>query len=75
MTSKLTMTDEQVFEFARKNKAAMLMVDVAAKDYVACRCCLINGLFTGLVLGAQTVEKMLKGYILLGLFGLSGYLV
>ena len=36
----------------------------ATDDYIACRCCLLNGLFTGLRLGAEAVEKFLKAFIL-----------
>jgi len=43
----------------------MLMADTAVRDYTGCRCCLINGLLVGLVLGTQTVEKLLKAYIIL----------
>jgi hypothetical protein len=65
MVNNLTLTREQVQNFARNNRGAVFMADVASGDYVACRCCLINGLFSGLVLGAQAVEKFLKAYILL----------
>ena len=37
---------------------------VAAQDYVAARCCLLNGLLSGFVLGAQATEKLLKAYVL-----------
>lgn len=37
-----------------------MLLRKAAEDYAACRCCLQNGLFSGLELGASAVEKMLK---------------
>ncbi|MBA3693789.1 MAG: hypothetical protein H0W77_10185 [Acidobacteria bacterium] len=61
----LSLTRAQTREFACNNQNAMLMADVATIDYAGCRCCLINGLLVGLVLGAQAVEKFLKAYILL----------
>jgi hypothetical protein len=39
-------------------------MEVATNDYVACRCCLLNGLFPGLRLGAEAVEKYLKAFVL-----------
>jgi hypothetical protein len=37
----------------------------AFKDYSACRCLLLNGLFAGFVLAEQAIEKMLKAYLYL----------
>ena len=51
-------------EFARANKKAMLLLHTAAQDYAAARCLLLNGLFSGLPLGAQAIEKFLKPSIL-----------
>lgn len=59
-----TMTKEAVETFARQNKLAMQFLMVATDEYAAARCCLFNGLLSGLVLGAQAVEKYLKAFIL-----------
>ena len=32
----------------------------ADQDYVAARCCILNGLFPGFMLASQAVEKFLK---------------
>lgn len=57
-------THEIVMDYAYQNQKAMLMIHNAVTDYAAARCLLLNGLFPGLVLGAQAVEKYLKGSIL-----------
>ena len=44
---------------------ATRLLHVAAEDYAAARCLLLNGLFPGLTLGAQAIEKTLKSYLLL----------
>jgi hypothetical protein len=51
-------------EFGKAHASAMQMLRVATQDYAAARCLLLNGLFTGLGVGAQTIEKFLKAYIL-----------
>ena len=38
----------------------------SAEDYGAARCCLINGLFPGLVMAEQAVEKLIKGFLRTG---------
>jgi HEPN domain-containing protein len=43
----------------------MLMAHDVISDYSGCRCCIINGLGAGFALGTQTVEKLLKAYIIL----------
>ena len=50
--------------YARRHSGATLLLLTAAHDYAAARCLLLNGLFGGLVLGAQAIEKLLKAYIL-----------
>ena len=58
------MTFVELLDFNRSNRKAVKFVEAATDDYVSCRCCLINGLFTGLILGAQAVEKYLKAFVL-----------
>lgn len=60
-----TLGTTEVLAFSRENKAAMLLVKTAVSDYAACRCCLLNGLFTGFVLGSQAAEKMMKAVLLI----------
>jgi hypothetical protein len=61
----LTLTSKESLEYARKNLYATMMFGSAGEDYIACRCCLLGGLFAGLRLGSEAVEKMLKAYIYL----------
>jgi HEPN domain-containing protein len=56
---------KEVLEFSRKHKTAVPLYSEAADNYVAARCCLLNGLFTGLRLASEAVEKLLKAHILL----------
>ncbi|MGH9607329.1 MAG: HEPN domain-containing protein [Terracidiphilus sp.] len=42
-----------------------MLLHTAAHDYADARCLLLNGLFGGLALGAQAMEKLLKAYLLL----------
>ncbi len=51
--------------FCDQYSGATRLLLVAAQDYAAARCLLLNGLLTGLVQGAQTIEKLLKAYLLL----------
>ncbi len=51
--------------FCEKHSSATRLLLVAAQDYAAVRCLLQNGLLTGLMLGAQAIEKFLKAYLLL----------
>ncbi len=37
----------------------------ANQDYVAARCCILNGLFAGFILASQAIEKLLKAIIYL----------
>ncbi len=50
--------------FFEDHRSATRLLLVAAQDYAAARCLLLNGLLTGLVMGAQTIEKFLKAYLL-----------
>lgn len=52
-------------DFAQKHSRATLLLLKAAHDYAEARCLLLNGLFGGLAIGAQTIEKLLKAYLLL----------
>src|ERR1700722_14109372 len=51
-------------EFSKAHSSATLLLLTATKDYAAARCLLQNGLLTGLVMGAQAIEKFLKAYLL-----------
>jgi hypothetical protein len=51
-------------KFCEQHSSATRLLLVAAQDYASARCLLQNGLLTGLVLGAQTIEKLLKAYLL-----------
>lgn len=51
-------------DYCGKHTRAILLLLTAAHDYASARCLLLNGLFGGLVFGAQTIEKLLKAYIL-----------
>ncbi len=53
-----------LMDFSRTNQLAMMMMHQATSDYVGCRCCLLNGVFSGFELGAQAVEKHLKAMLL-----------
>src|SRR6059036_2014282 len=56
----------ELIDFNRIHRDAGEFVIAATDDYVACRCCLLNGLFPGLRLGAEAVEKCLKAFVLYG---------
>jgi HEPN domain-containing protein len=51
--------------FAQEHSSAFKLLHVAAHDYAAARCLLQNLLITGLTLGAQAIEKLLKAHLLL----------
>jgi HEPN domain-containing protein len=57
-------TTSELNEFCRLYSPATLLLQVAAQDYSAARCLLLNGHFPGLGLGAQAIEKLLKAYLL-----------
>lgn len=53
-------------QFCAQNSKASTLLVTAAQDYAAARCLLLNHLVSsGLVMGAQAIEKFLKAYILL----------
>lgn len=53
-------------QFCIANSKATKFLSTAAHDYAAARCLLLNGLVSGgLAMGAQTIEKFLKAYVLL----------
>ena len=55
----------EYLEFGSANSEAGEFVQLATDDYVACRCCLLNGVLRpGLRLGSEAVEKYLKAIIL-----------
>jgi hypothetical protein len=58
------MNARELIEFNRVHGGAAGFIMAATDDYIACRCCLLNGLFPGLRLGAEAVEKYLKAFIL-----------
>ena len=58
------MDARELFEFDRINTKATEFAMAATDDYAACRCCLLNGLFPGLRLGSEAVEKYLKAFVL-----------
>ncbi len=62
---KLSLSKKETIEYGRQHKLAMMLIFQATEDYIASRCCLLNGLFVGLVSAAQAVEKYLKGYALI----------
>lgn len=61
----LTLNRNGINEFARKNQSAMLLIHQATEDYISARCLLLNGLMPGLTLASQSIEKYLKGFLLL----------
>jgi hypothetical protein len=58
------MNASELMHFKRIHHEAVGFMEVATNDYVACHCCLLNGLFPGLRLGAEAVEKYLKAFVL-----------
>jgi hypothetical protein len=56
----------EYIDFNRTHADAGEFVVAATDDYMACRCCLLNGLFPGFRLGAEAVEKYLKAFVLYG---------
>jgi len=55
---------QELMRFANEHSRATLLLRVAAHDYAAAGCLLFNGMFEGLVLGAQAIEKCLKAYLI-----------
>lgn len=62
-----SLNQDELNNFARSNKEAMILMFRGTSDYVGCRCCLLNSVFSGLELGAQAVEKHLKAMFLFAL--------
>ncbi len=52
-------------KFILRNQDALMFIYTGDKDYVAARCCIINGLSSGFVLASQAIEKNLKACICL----------
>lgn len=65
------MKKSEIDNFCRKNQLAMLMLHQADQDYMASRCCILSGLFSGFILACQAIEKTLKAFICLS-GGVSG---
>ena len=61
---QFTLDGDAVRDFSRANRDAMLMMYRGTDDYVGARCCLLNGVFSGLELGAQAFEKHVKAMLL-----------
>jgi len=51
--------------YCSKNQYATMMFMSASNDYIASRCCVLNGLSSGFVLACQAIEKLLKAFIYL----------
>lgn len=62
---RLTLTRQDVADFARQNQYATMMFMDAGFDYVACRCCILNALHSGFRLASEAIEKLLKAHIFL----------
>src|ERR1700733_257559 len=55
---------QELMRFGNEYSRATLLLRAAAHDYAAARCLLFNGMFEGLSLGAQVIEKYLKAYLI-----------
>ncbi len=64
-TSESSAAFHELMSFGKEYGRATLLLRAAAHDYAAARCLLFNGMFEGLTLGAQAIEKCLKAYLLL----------
>ena len=51
--------------YCEANSKATLLLRTATSDYAGTRCLMINGLWAGFSLGAQSIEKYLKATLLL----------
>ena len=58
------MNATELMDFNQSHLEAVEFVITATEDYAACRCCLLNGLFSGFAVAAETVEKYLKAFLL-----------
>lgn len=54
-----------VMEWGAQHTYANMRFFNANQDYVAARCCILNGLFAGFTLASQAIEKLLKAIIYL----------
>ena len=59
----LSLSRDGIDKFNTENIYGMEMFMGAVSDYIAARCCLLNGLFSGLYLGALSVEKVFKAIL------------
>jgi HEPN domain-containing protein len=55
---------QELMRLGNEYSRATLLLLAAAHDYAAARCLLLNGMFEGLPLGAQAIEKCLKAYLI-----------
>lgn len=65
------LTSAEVQTFCSTNHRAVMLMDRGTLDYVGARCCLLNHVFSGFELAAQSVEKYLKAMLLLKTPGLN----
>ena len=65
------LTSIEVQEFCSANQRAIMLIDRGTLDYVGARCCLLNHVFSGFELAAQSVEKHLKAMLVLRSPGLN----
>jgi hypothetical protein len=56
---------QEMMTFCRDHSAATRLLLVATQDYAGARCLAQNLLLTGLILGAQALEKYMKAFLLL----------
>jgi len=59
------MNRNETQRYCAENQYAVMRFFNACNDYVAARCCILNGLFPGFTLASQAIEKMLKACIFL----------
>ncbi len=63
--SRAMMTRDEINAWFTTHKGVAHMLNVATRDYVGARCCVLNRLvLPGFVLGAQAAEKYLKAVLL-----------
>ncbi len=63
---KFKLSRKDINIFCQNNQYATMMFTTASSDYVASRCCILNGLLRcGFVLSCQAIEKILKVFIFL----------
>ena len=64
-TKKLKINRMKVQKYCAENQYATMRFLGAGDDYIAARCCILNGLFPGFTLASQAIEKILKAFIYL----------